>query len=210
MHVIWNVDFGLGADLAFVNLGIDQRERYFSHSRGLAVARAGKDHIFHAHAAQTLGRLLAQHPGNGVRDIGFPAPVGAHHGGNAFARKLQFRAITEGLESKDLQLLKFKQLPTPSGMANGPHPKPRNPPRLGGPARTTVAGRCAFSLSSYRLEELIRIPVRGPREVPGVKSKAHNMLWINALDHRMSHRLCSSWPKYTCEGLLRGRKNRES
>ena len=107
VHVILNVDFRLDADRALIGLGIDQRERYFSHAGGLAVTRAGKDHVFHAHAAQTFGRLLAQHPGNRVRNIGFSAPVGAHHGGNAFARKLQFRAITEGLESKDLQLLEF-------------------------------------------------------------------------------------------------------
>jgi hypothetical protein len=65
--------------------------------------------------------LLTQHPGNSVGNIGLSAPVGAHHGGNAFARKFQFRAITEGLESQDLQLLKFEQLPTPSGMAKWSH-----------------------------------------------------------------------------------------
>src|SRR3954462_1900366 len=76
--------------------------------------------------------------------------------------------------------------------------------------RTTVAGRCVFLFQGYRLGELTRVPARVPRELPGVKSKAHNMLWISAPDHRMSHRLCSQWPKYTCEDLLRGRKNRES
>jgi len=42
----------------------------------------------------------------------------AHNRGNAFARKSQLRAITEGLESKDLQLFKFKQLSYSFRMAN--------------------------------------------------------------------------------------------
>ena len=43
------------------------------------------------------------------------------------------------------------------------------------------------------------IPVNVPRESARVKSKAHNMLWISAPGHRMSHRLCSYWPKYSHE-----------
>src|SRR5689334_5534170 len=109
-HLILNIDFRLAAYLSVINLRINQRKRYLSHSRGLALASTGKDHIFHAHAAQALGGLLTQHPGNSVRDVRLTAPIGPHHGGNAFAGELQLRAITEGLESEDLQLLKFEQL----------------------------------------------------------------------------------------------------
>jgi hypothetical protein len=45
------------------------------------------------------------------------------------------------------------------------------------------------------LDRITRVPANVPRELTGVKDKAHNMLWISALDHRMSHPLCSQWPK---------------
>jgi len=66
----------------------------------------------------------------------FPPPVGAHTAQCLSPGKLD-SVVTEGLESKDLQLLEFSQLPTPSGMANG---------------RTTAAGRCVFSFRGYALE----------------------------------------------------------
>ena len=59
-------------------------------------------------------RLFAQHPGDGVGNIRFAASVGADDGGDAFALKAQFGAITKRLESEDLQLLQFEQLRTPS------------------------------------------------------------------------------------------------
>jgi hypothetical protein len=35
---------------------------------------APENHIFHPTAAQRLGALLAQHPGDGIRDVAFPHP----------------------------------------------------------------------------------------------------------------------------------------
>ena len=95
---------------AVVDFGIDQGERNLGHAGGLAVARAGEDDVFHADAAQGLGRLLAQHPGNGVGDIRLAAAVRADDGGDAVAVKLQLGAVAERFESEDLQLFQFEQL----------------------------------------------------------------------------------------------------
>jgi hypothetical protein len=78
-----------------------------------------------------------------------------------------------------------------------------------------VSPRCETRVSwgprsHGQLEDITRVPANVPRELTGVKGKAHNMLWISALDHMMSHPLCSYWPKYTCEGYLRGRKKGQS
>jgi hypothetical protein len=54
-------------------------------------------------AAQGFRALFAENPGDGIRYIALSAPVGTHYCGNAFARKLQFRAVTEGLESENLK-----------------------------------------------------------------------------------------------------------
>src|SRR5260221_12506461 len=45
---------------AAVGLRVDQRQRDFGHAGGLAVAGAGENDVFHARAAQRLGRLLAE------------------------------------------------------------------------------------------------------------------------------------------------------
>ena len=51
----------------------------------LAPIRAVEDDIGHLAAAQRLGRLLAQDPTDGVRDIGLAAPIGADDGRDARA-----------------------------------------------------------------------------------------------------------------------------
>ena len=92
-----------------INFGIDQSQGHFRHSGGIAVAGAGEDHVFHARAAQRLGRLLTEHPGDGVGDVRLAAAVRADDGGDAFAMEFQFGAIAERLESQNLQLLEFEQ-----------------------------------------------------------------------------------------------------
>ena len=101
-HFVDNFDLGLRDVCSLVGVGIDHRQRDFGHAVGLAVARAGEDHIFHARSAKGFGGLLAQHPGDSVGDIGFAASVGADDARDAFALELQFRAVTERLEAKDL------------------------------------------------------------------------------------------------------------
>ena len=69
------------------------------HAERLAVAGAGENHVFHAGAAQAFGRLFAQHPTDGIADIGLAAAVGADNGGDAFPVEAQFGALAKGLES---------------------------------------------------------------------------------------------------------------
>src|SRR5262249_26384818 len=186
-HLVLDIDLRLVSRGAFVDLGIDQRERNLGHTRGLAFATAGKDHILHARATQALGGLFAQHPGDGVGDIGLPTTIGAHHRGNTFTRKLQFGPVTEGLESKDLQPLQFEQRPTPSGMAN------RNPAR----------GRAVLNIC---LTSAGTTPANVPRELTGVKHKAHKMLWITRSDRTMSHPGCkTSRHSSACKAWMRWR-----
>jgi len=106
-YLVLDFDFGLGGNFAVVDLGIDQRERYFRHAGGLAVVRAGEDDVFHPGTAQDARRLLAQYPGDRVANVGFSAPVRTDDGGYAFAVELQFGAIAEGLETENLKLLKL-------------------------------------------------------------------------------------------------------
>src|SRR5437763_452224 len=43
--------------------------------------------------------------------------------------------------------------------------------------------------------EVIPIPANVPRELPVVKRKAHNILWITSRLHSISHNVCTTWPK---------------
>jgi hypothetical protein len=99
---------GIGVG-AVVGFRVDQGERHFGHTCRFAVAGAGEDHIFHACAAQGLGRLLAQHPGDGVGNIGLAAAVGADDGGHAVPVELEFGAVAERLEPENLKTLQFEQ-----------------------------------------------------------------------------------------------------
>ena len=44
---------------------------------GGAAGRAGEDHVLHLAAAQRLRALLAEHPGDGVDDVGLAGAVRA-------------------------------------------------------------------------------------------------------------------------------------
>ena len=76
-------------------------DRHFRHARGLATAYAicaAEDYISHLSAAQRLGRLLAKHPSDGVRYIGFAATIWTHNGRDS-GLKIQSRSISERLEA---------------------------------------------------------------------------------------------------------------
>src|SRR4029079_6502200 len=88
-------------------------QRHFRHSGWLAIPRARKDHVFHARTAQRLGRLLAQHPRDGVRDIGFSTTVRPDNRGDTVTLELQLRAIAKGFKSQDVQLFQLEQNTTP-------------------------------------------------------------------------------------------------
>ena len=51
----------------------------------LRLARRGsaENHVLHFRAAEHTGRLLTQHPADGVADVAFSAAVRPHHGGDA-------------------------------------------------------------------------------------------------------------------------------
>ena len=84
--------------------GIVDRQADLSRRHGPARPRAGEDHILHARAAQRLGRLLAQHPADGIGDIALAAAVGADDDRDARIEH-DARAVREGFESLDFQTL---------------------------------------------------------------------------------------------------------
>jgi hypothetical protein len=55
--------------MRLMNLGVHQRHGHVSHAERLAVARAGKNYVFHPCPAQGFRRLFAQDPADGVADI---------------------------------------------------------------------------------------------------------------------------------------------
>ena len=83
----------------FVSGGIDQRHGHDGHAGGFAVARSGEDHVFHAGAAQTFRRLLAEHPTDRVTEIRLAAPVRANDGRNAAAIESKLGAIAKRFET---------------------------------------------------------------------------------------------------------------
>ena len=95
--------------LAVVHLRIDQRQRHLRHAGRLAVARAGEDDVLHLDAAQALGRLLAEHPRDRVRDVRLAAAVRPDDGRNAFTGELHLGAIAEGLEAENLYFFELEQ-----------------------------------------------------------------------------------------------------
>ena len=109
-HVVPNIHFCrlIGVNPVIL-LRINQGQRHLCHPVRLAVARAGKDHILHPRPTQRLRRLLAQHPGDGIRNVRLPAPVRPDDGRNAISMKLQFGAVRKRLEPENLQLLQFEQ-----------------------------------------------------------------------------------------------------
>ena len=111
-HFVLNFD-DRRVDSAFVHLGIHQVQRDLGHAGGLALARAGKNHVRHVRAAQALGALLSKHPADGVGDVRLAAAVRADNGRDAVTVELQFGAVAKGLEAQNLKLFQFQQRCTP-------------------------------------------------------------------------------------------------
>ena len=82
-----------------VNFGIHQGHGHVGHAERLAVAGAGENHVFHAGAAQALGRLFAEHPTDGIADVGLAAAVRTDDGGDALPVEAQLGALAKALES---------------------------------------------------------------------------------------------------------------
>ncbi len=104
-------DLGFAVEAgSVVDFGIDEGEGDLGHTCWLAVASAGEDDVLHLDAPEGFGGLLAENPGDGVRDVGLAAAVGSDDGGDSLARELDLGAITEGLEAEDLNLLELEQM----------------------------------------------------------------------------------------------------
>src|SRR5690242_6403900 len=82
----------------------------FGHATRRPVACALKDNVLHFAAAQVLHALLAQHPGNRVRDVALTAAVWANDGGDSIPSEDYFGVVGEGFKPGDFQTLEFEHL----------------------------------------------------------------------------------------------------
>ena len=71
------------------------------HRQGLAGLATGEDHVAHGAAAEALGALLSEDPGDGVGDIALPAAVRADDPGHA-GLEIELLLVAERLEAGDL------------------------------------------------------------------------------------------------------------
>ena len=83
---------------------IAESDRDLREPHGLAHIAAIEDHIRHVFATQRLGRLLAEHPADGVQHIGFTAAVRPDYRGDAFV-KIKNRFVGERFEAEQLERL---------------------------------------------------------------------------------------------------------
>ena len=75
-----------------------QRQRHLRPPKRRPSRVAGEDHVVHLLRAQRRGRLRAEHPGDGVDDIGLAAAVGADDHRQA-GSEIDRRRLRERLES---------------------------------------------------------------------------------------------------------------
>ncbi len=71
-------------------------------AKALSFFGTAEDDVLHLGSAQSLGGLLTHDPADGIRNIGFSRPVGAHHGGDILAKR-QDGLVREGFEALDLE-----------------------------------------------------------------------------------------------------------
>ena len=97
-----------------------QRERHFAHAQRFPAVRAVEYHIRHLAAAQGFGRLLAEHPADGVGDVGLAAAVRPDDGRDP-RLKVQRGLVREGLKAEYCEILEIHLIATAS------QPKPPSP-----------------------------------------------------------------------------------
>ena len=76
---------------------------------GGRLVRAVEDAIRHALGAERLVALLAEHPGDGVHDVGFAAAVGPDDAGRAGAAECDHGALAERFKANDFHFSQLKQ-----------------------------------------------------------------------------------------------------
>jgi hypothetical protein len=94
------IDDGGRIERCFRNrVGIDQNHGHRRHADWFPRLRPRENHVFHARAAQTARRLLAQHPADRVAEVRFAATIRSDDGGDATPVKPQLGAIAKRLET---------------------------------------------------------------------------------------------------------------
>ena len=101
-----DVDLRATLELPF---GILERDRHFGHAHGLAAFGALEDDVGHLGAAQALGALVAEHPLDGVHNVGLAAAVGADDAGQPRV-ELELGAVGEGLEATGDETLEAHEI----------------------------------------------------------------------------------------------------
>ena len=92
--------------------GVVDRQAHLGAAERRALRGAGEDHVVHLLAADRRGRLGAQHPADGVDDVGLARPVRADDDGDA-RLEVEDGDVGEGLEP--LQGQRLEEHPTVEG-----------------------------------------------------------------------------------------------
>ena len=88
--------------------GVVQHQRDLGKPQLPALGGSAKDDVLHFAAPEGAGGLLPHDPADGVGDVGFPAAVGAHNGGDIMV-KGQDRLVRERFKALDFQRLKVQR-----------------------------------------------------------------------------------------------------
>jgi hypothetical protein len=81
---------------------LGESQRHFGHSQRFPAVCPAENHVRHLPSAQRLGRLLAEHPADGVKYIRLAAAVGTDNCGDA-AVKVEDRPRRERFEANHLK-----------------------------------------------------------------------------------------------------------
>ena len=115
------VSVGVSVEGKFdVHGGVRQGHGDGGHAQRLAIPRTGEDDVFHAGATEQPGRLLTQHPTDGIAEVAFSTTVGAHNGGDAGAVEAHFGLVKERLEALNFDALESQQRSAPPSQCRRP------------------------------------------------------------------------------------------
>ena len=105
---LWHL--GHGRDRTGGRWKAGQTQADLSGRARLAGVAPVENHVFHLVAAQALGALFTEDPGNGVGDVALAASIGTDDGGDTLIEG-ELRAIGEGLETRDFETLETHYCP---------------------------------------------------------------------------------------------------